>query len=318
MNNDPLDGLDLTSPTVKRAKRLAMLGLPADLTGKRVLDVGCGDGFFSAAALARGASEVIGIDRDPDAIAQASSLAQGCRFVLGDWADLPPGPFDIMMFLSGLDLVERPRRLMAAFLRELSSDGLLIVECSAFNDGAAAEWRLAERGGAINRYPTFRLLLDDIFGEYSARILGPSANGPDDQVPRYVIHCRPKVPTLLAISGRSGQGKSSIARLFGTHGIKTIHTDSFIEQYFHKSKLGNRFLDLVGEFEDPDRNIRDIIKEAVQRGFVDDYCHLVLALVSLDDDLTVVEGVAFTLEPYRAAIQRLGHDAGFRVVFADL
>lgn len=42
--------------------RVQYLGLPKDLTGKRVLGVGCWDGFFSFEAEKRGAKEVVAID----------------------------------------------------------------------------------------------------------------------------------------------------------------------------------------------------------------------------------------------------------------
>jgi tRNA (mo5U34)-methyltransferase len=45
-------------------ERAVHFGIPADLSGKRVLDVGCADGFFSFLAEQRGA-EVIAIDCDP-------------------------------------------------------------------------------------------------------------------------------------------------------------------------------------------------------------------------------------------------------------
>ncbi|MBY0572402.1 MAG: class I SAM-dependent methyltransferase, partial [Undibacterium sp.] len=38
------------------------LGLPKDLSGKRVLDIGCADGYISFLAESRGAEEVIAID----------------------------------------------------------------------------------------------------------------------------------------------------------------------------------------------------------------------------------------------------------------
>jgi len=47
-----------TPGTDDSAKKLARLGLPADLTGKRVLDIGAYDGFFSFAAERAGAAQV--------------------------------------------------------------------------------------------------------------------------------------------------------------------------------------------------------------------------------------------------------------------
>ncbi|WP_344272848.1 class I SAM-dependent methyltransferase, partial [Actinomadura napierensis] len=51
--------------------------------GERIIDLGCGTGAFSAEIAARGA-EVLGIDGNPDMVAQASALNPGISFMLGD------------------------------------------------------------------------------------------------------------------------------------------------------------------------------------------------------------------------------------------
>jgi tRNA (mo5U34)-methyltransferase len=45
--------------------------LPADLTGKTVLDIGCNAGFYSIEMKRRGAKRVLGIDSDDRYLAQA-------------------------------------------------------------------------------------------------------------------------------------------------------------------------------------------------------------------------------------------------------
>src|SRR5690349_23181339 len=45
--------------------------IPADLSGKSVLDIGCNAGFYSLEMKRRGASRVVGIDSDPRYLAQA-------------------------------------------------------------------------------------------------------------------------------------------------------------------------------------------------------------------------------------------------------
>ena len=45
--------------------------LPADLTGKTVLDIGCNAGFYSMEMKRRGAARVLGVDFDEDYLAQA-------------------------------------------------------------------------------------------------------------------------------------------------------------------------------------------------------------------------------------------------------
>jgi len=50
--------------------------IPADLSGKTVLDVGCNAGFYSLEMKRRGADRVVAIDSDPAYLAQARFAAQ--------------------------------------------------------------------------------------------------------------------------------------------------------------------------------------------------------------------------------------------------
>ena len=50
--------------------------IPADLTGKTVLDIGCNGGFYSMAMKRRGAERVVGIDFDDSYLAQARFAAE--------------------------------------------------------------------------------------------------------------------------------------------------------------------------------------------------------------------------------------------------
>jgi 2-polyprenyl-6-hydroxyphenyl methylase/3-demethylubiquinone-9 3-methyltransferase len=76
-----------------------------DLRGKRFLDIGCGSGIHSLAALNLGASEVLAVDLDPQSVATAQSLlgrlAQGARYEVAQISvfDLDPsrfGTFDVV------------------------------------------------------------------------------------------------------------------------------------------------------------------------------------------------------------------------------
>jgi tRNA (mo5U34)-methyltransferase len=53
--------------------------IPSDLSGKTVLDVGCNGGFYSIEMKRRGASRVVGIDSDPQYLAQARFAAEVCE-----------------------------------------------------------------------------------------------------------------------------------------------------------------------------------------------------------------------------------------------
>ncbi|WP_058043248.1 class I SAM-dependent methyltransferase [Streptomyces roseifaciens] len=87
-------------PTVhpERASFLALLG---DVTGLDVLDLACGDGFYTRQAKMLGAQRVVGADVSEEMVAAARAVEEraplGTRYVAADAADLPDlGSFDVV------------------------------------------------------------------------------------------------------------------------------------------------------------------------------------------------------------------------------
>ena len=67
----------ISSATIRRSNGGASpMRIPADLTGKSVLDIGCNAGFYSMEMKRRGAERVLGIDFDDDYLAQARFAAE--------------------------------------------------------------------------------------------------------------------------------------------------------------------------------------------------------------------------------------------------
>ena len=100
------------------------------MDGARVLDVGTGSGVLAIAAVALGASEALGIDFDPDAIANArENLAlnpsvSGVRFEVLDVRDAVLPKADIVFAnLTGAVLVQNAALLSSA----VDTNGTLIV-----------------------------------------------------------------------------------------------------------------------------------------------------------------------------------------------
>jgi len=79
--------------------------LPADLSGRTVLDIGCNAGFYAIEMKRRGADRVVGIDTDPEYLAQASFAAEvsGVDIELRELSVYDVGRlgerFDIVLFL---------------------------------------------------------------------------------------------------------------------------------------------------------------------------------------------------------------------------
>lgn len=87
-------------------RAVADLVLPADLTGKDVLDVGPADGYFSFESERRGARRVVALDfAEPGRfglLEAREALHSGVEYVFGNVYDLTPdlaGTFDIVLFM---------------------------------------------------------------------------------------------------------------------------------------------------------------------------------------------------------------------------
>jgi 2-polyprenyl-6-hydroxyphenyl methylase/3-demethylubiquinone-9 3-methyltransferase len=100
--------------------RLAWIDRLATLTGKRVLDVGCGAGLLAEAMAARGA-DVTGIDMAGKAlkVAQLHAIESGARVAYHegtaeDWAQEHPATFDVVTCMEMLEHVPDPARSVAA------------------------------------------------------------------------------------------------------------------------------------------------------------------------------------------------------------
>ncbi len=96
-----------------------------DVTGKRVLDIGCGSGRYAVEFATRGAAEVVGIDLSQEMVALAKQDAarhgveDRCHFQVGDfWTYTPAQPFDIVIAMGVYDYLAEPepwvQRMMAA------------------------------------------------------------------------------------------------------------------------------------------------------------------------------------------------------------
>jgi tRNA (mo5U34)-methyltransferase len=76
--------------------------VPADLSGKSVLDIGCNAGFYSLEMKRRGAARVLGIDSDTIYLEQARFAAEVCGFDI-DFREL--SVYDVDQLGESFDLV---------------------------------------------------------------------------------------------------------------------------------------------------------------------------------------------------------------------
>jgi tRNA (mo5U34)-methyltransferase len=107
--------------------------LPADLTGRTVLDVGCNGGFYAIEMKRRGASHVLGVDTDARYLEQARFAARvlqaDIEFRQMSVYDLPSlgRRFDIVLFMGVLYHLRHPL-LALDILREHAVADLLVFQ----------------------------------------------------------------------------------------------------------------------------------------------------------------------------------------------
>lgn len=115
-----------------------------DARGRRVVDIGTGSGVLAMAAALDGASDVVGLDVDQDAIDSARTsaalnpLPPSIRFDVGDFRSSRPAPADIVL----ANLTGGMLRTTAATLMGLKRPGGTLV-ISGFDESEEADVRAA-------------------------------------------------------------------------------------------------------------------------------------------------------------------------------
>lgn len=107
--------------------------LPADLTGKTVLDIGCNAGFYSVEMRRRGAARVVGVDSDERYLAQARVATRALGFAgevefrnlsVYDVAALGE-QFDLVIFMGVLYHLRHPLLALDLIREHVAGDLLL-------------------------------------------------------------------------------------------------------------------------------------------------------------------------------------------------
>ncbi|MCD4750204.1 MAG: methyltransferase domain-containing protein, partial [Thermoanaerobaculales bacterium] len=117
----------------KKLPILDELGLPSDLMGKRALDIGCSDGFFSFSLEQRGA-DVVAVDFVPETYSGFATakniLGSDVEYRMDNVYNLSRdsyGEFDVILFLGVLYHLRNPLAALDAIRSVLKKDGLLFV-----------------------------------------------------------------------------------------------------------------------------------------------------------------------------------------------
>lgn len=271
-------------------RKLERLMLPPRLDGKRVLDIGCNEGFFCHEAAARGASQVIGIDEDAEAVDAAGRFyrGSGVEFRHQRWDTLPEGPFDLVLWTSAMHYEPDPAEVMRRIAGVLAPSGLFVLECGVL-DWSRKEMVLVSRPVDSRWYPTWPLL-EHMLGDFTVRRVAAPELVVGDHVPRAVLHCTLRRPVVMLIRGESGHGKSSLATSLSESATKVISLDAFVTRV---AQAQHHHTDLQAFIRDryDDRNLAKIYHGIDEHGLTDQYARLLAASVAPSDRLVVLEGL---------------------------
>ncbi len=122
--------------------------IPADLTGRSVLDIGCNGGFYAIEMKRRGAARVLGVDSDADYLAQARFAAEvtGCEIEFRNLSVYDLGAlgerFDLVLFMGVLYHLRHPLLALDLIHEHVAKD-LLVFQ--SMQRGAAEVEPLAEQ-----------------------------------------------------------------------------------------------------------------------------------------------------------------------------
>lgn len=119
------------------AAQLARYALASGLcTGKRVLDVACGEGHGASLLRRWGASRVVGVDAAAETIAAAQRLSAdpAIEFLCCDADALPErlgadARFDVIVWFATLGCVPDPKQLLQSLRALLADGGVMLVNC---------------------------------------------------------------------------------------------------------------------------------------------------------------------------------------------
>jgi ribosomal protein L11 methyltransferase len=143
-----------------------------DLSGLTVLDVGTGSGVLALAALALGASSVLAVDDDPDAIESArENLAlnggpPGLELRVADFRGLPENTFDVVVANLTGGLLARSADVLAGMV---ARDGRLVVSGVTLEEEATVLRAFAPWMDVVERFTE---------DEWVAALLRPQGSSP--------------------------------------------------------------------------------------------------------------------------------------------
>lgn len=145
-----LYGVHIDSEWRSDDKFARLLAAGVDFTGKHILDVGCGNGYFLYRMLGAGARFALGLDPSWHYFAQYLALEkllgpQHCAYLPLTLDDIAPRDFDLTLSMGVLYHRREPLQHLAQLRDTLRPDGRLILETLVVDGDAATVLMPPER-----------------------------------------------------------------------------------------------------------------------------------------------------------------------------
>ena len=151
-------------------------------SGKRILDISCGEGYGSYLMSTWGASEVVGVDIDATAVGNASAMfqRQGLSFIVSDAEDmsvLQDASFDMVVSLETIEHVPNPEIYLREIKRLTRPGGTIIISCP--NDHFYYPEEYLSNPYHLRKYSweEFNGLAESVLGPVACTYLGGSVIG---------------------------------------------------------------------------------------------------------------------------------------------
>jgi SAM-dependent methyltransferase len=300
--------------------KLARLHLPADLTGLSVLDVACNEGFFCQEAWRRGATRVVGLDKNPDFVERARQRDSKTEYLEMDYLDLPSleEGFDVILLLSAMHYALDPQKLLQDILDMLAPEGLFVLECGVA-PGRKPDWVTVERPvGDVVKHPTHAMLVK-VLRRASIRRIGASVDQVGDPIERHVYHVRPLKPIALLVSGPSGSGKTTLLKTMSHSGyLIPMNLDHLLVTMPTWCEDRDLLLEVENAKPFESDQLHKLVDHMVGAGVEEAFVQQAIEHHRVMDPrgepaLTVIEGYALSQGNFRAAFTRQLQELGFYV-----
>jgi SAM-dependent methyltransferase len=297
--------------------------------GRRVLDAGCGVGWGSALLLEAGATEVVGLDLDPDAVTDARARVPDASFVVGNLLDLPfdDDSFDLVVCFEAIEHTGDTARTLDQLARVLKTSGLLFVSSpnpavypagNPFHMNEETPEVLLREVGARFRYARLlrhygliaSVLLedgDDGSHEFLARVRSVAPLGPGHDPYSLVVGSDAEIPDTMSVAMLAPSGQlDNIATATTALQAEVDRLKAEIEQYERQHREFVRTIQTISDRERAAVQSREQLMDAFRAKVADAearrdaYAAMVLAA---EQDLAMERAQIRDLQPCRDAYE---------------